>query len=91
MTREIGQKVKLELENEKTQERLNAFGASEVEEKKAPSSLSQKLNVISGQMFGMVSQGNKIQSKISVAGHQVIRNLSEPSELTMMHLDTNAD
>ena len=85
------EKVKLELENEKTQERLNAFGASEVEEKKAPSSLSQKLNVISGQMFGMVSHGNKIQSKISVAGHQVIRNLSEPSELTMMHLDTNAD
>ena len=29
--------------------------------------------------------------KISVAGHQVIRNLSEPSEFTLMHLDTYAD
>ena len=33
--------------------------------------------------------------KISIAGHQVIRNLSEPSEFTlvnpMMHLDTYAD
>ena len=42
-------------------------------------------------MFGMVPQGSRIQSIISVAGHQVIRNLSEPSEFTMMHLDTYAD
>ena len=90
VTKEIEQKVKLELENEKTQERLNAFEASEVEEKKAPSSLSMKLNVISGKTFGMVPQGSRIQSIISVAGHQVIRNLNEPSEFTMMHLDTYA-
>ena len=50
-----------------------------------------KLNVISGQTFGMVPQGSRIQSIISVAGHQVTRNLSEPSEFTMMHLDTYAD
>ena len=46
--KEIKQTVKLELENEKNQEKLNAFEASEVEETKAPSSLSIKLNVISG-------------------------------------------
>ena len=39
----------------------------------------------------MVPQGSKIQLIISVAGHQVIRNLSEPSEFTLMHLDTYAD
>ena len=39
----------------------------------------------------MVPQGSRIQSIISVAGHQVIRNLKEPSEFTMMHLDTYAD
>ena len=39
----------------------------------------------------MVPQGSKIQSILSVAGHQVIRNLSEPSEFTLMHLDTHAD
>ena len=83
--------MKLELENEKLQEKLNAFEASEVEETKAPSSLSMKLNEISGQRCGMVPQGSKIQSKISVVGHQVIRNLSEPSEFTLMHLDTYAD
>ena len=58
---------------------------------KAPSSLSMKVNVISGQTLGMVPQGSRIQSIILVAGYQVIRNLSEPSEFTMMHLDTYAD
>ena len=91
VTKEIEQKDNLELENEKTQEKLNAFEASEVEETKAPSSLSLKLNVISGQTFGMVAQGSKIQSIVLLAGHQVIRNLSEASELTLMHLDTYAD
>ena len=91
VTKEIEQKVKLELENEKLQEQLNTFEATEFEETKALSSLSMKLNVISGQRFGMVPQGSKIQSIISVAGHQVIRNLSEPSEFTLIHLDTYAD
>ena len=81
VTKEIVQKVKLELEIEKLQEKLNTFEATEVEETKAPRSLSMNLNVISGQRFGMVTQGSKIQSIISVAGHQVIRNLSEPSDL----------
>ena len=91
VTKDIEQKTKLELENEKLQEKLNTFEATEIEETKAPSSLSIKLNMISGQRFGIVPQGSKIQSKISVAGHQVIRNLSEPSEFTLMHLDTYAD
>ena len=73
------------------QEKLNAFEASEVEETKVSRSLSMKLNLISGQTFGMVPHGSKIQSTFSVAGHQVIRNLSEPSEFTLMHLDTYAD
>ena len=91
VTKEIEQKAKLELEIEKLQEQLNTFEATEVEETKAPSSLSMKLNVISGQSFGMVPQGSKIQSIISVAVHQVIRNLREPSEFTLMHLDTYAE
>ena len=91
MTKEIEQKVKLEIKNDKNQEMLNAFEALEIEETKPPSSLSMKLNVISGQTFGMVPQGSRIQSIISVAGHQATRDLSEPSEFTMMHLDTNAD
>ena len=91
VTKEIEQKEKFELENEKIQEKLNAFEASYVKETKAPSSLSMKLNVLSGQTYGTVPQGSRTQSIISVAGHQVIRNISEPSQFTMMHLDTYAD
>ena len=91
MTREIEQKDKHKLEKQRAQEQLNAFEASEMEETKAPSSLSMKLNVISGHAFGLVPQGSKIQSIISVAGDQVIRNLSEPSEFTLVHLDIYAD
>ena len=61
VTKEIEQKVKLELENEKLPEKLNTFEATEVDETKAPSSSSMNLNVISGQRFGMVPQGSKIQ------------------------------
>ena len=68
VTKEIEQKVKLEQDNEKIQERLNALEASEVEEAKAPSSLSKKLNVIYEQKFSMVPQGSRIQSIIAVAG-----------------------
>ena len=87
----IEQKVKLELENEKLQEKLNTFEATKVEETKAPSSLSIKLIVISGQRFGLVPQGSKKHSIISVAGQQVIRSLSKPSVFTLMRLDTYAD
>ena len=82
VTKEIEQKVKLELENKKIQEMLNVFEASEVGETKAASSLSMKLKVISGQMFGMVPQGSRIQSINSDGG---------PSEFSMMHLDIYAN
>ena len=62
-----------------------------MEETKAPSSLSTNLISISGLTFRMVPQGSKIQSIISEAGLQVIRNLSERSEFTMMHLDIYVD
>ena len=50
-----------------------------------------KLNVISGRTFGMTKEGTKIMSIISVAGHQEVKNSSEPSEITLVHLDIYAD
>ena len=86
-TREIEQKVTERNENERAQDQLNSLEATAVQETTAPSSSSMKLNVICGQTFGLVSQGSKIQSINSLAGHQVIRNLSETSEFTMIQLD----
>ena len=34
---------------------------------------------------------SKIMYIISVAGHQVVKNLSEPSEITLVHLNIYAD
>ena len=39
----------------------------------------------------MTREGTKIISIISVAGHQVVKNLSEPSEITLVHLVIYAD
>ena len=49
-----------------------------------------KLNVVSGKTFGMVPQGSRIRSIISVAINQVIRNPSETLVFTMRHLDIYA-
>ena len=50
-----------------------------------------QLNVKSGRTFGKVPQGSRIQSIVSVTGHQKFRNISKLSEFTMMHLDAYAD
>ena len=39
----------------------------------------------------MTTEGTKILSISSVAGHQVVKNLIEPSEITLVHLDIYAD
>ena len=39
----------------------------------------------------MTKEGKKILSFISIAGHQVAKNLSEPSEIKLVHLDIYAD
>ena len=61
------------------------------EDTQEPRKQGLKLNVISGRTFGMTKEGTKIMSIISVAGHQVVKNLSEPSEITLVHLEPYAD
>ena len=39
----------------------------------------------------MTKEATKIMSIISIAGHQVSKNLNEPSEITLVHLDIYAD
>ena len=57
------------------------------EDRQEPGKSGLKLDVISGKTFGMTKE----LSIISVAGHQVVKNLSEPSEITLVHLDIYAD
>ena len=71
--------------------KIDILSKTTKEETQEPRKQGLKLNVISGRTFGKTKEGTKIMSIISVAGHQVVKNLSEPSELTLIHLDTYAD
>ena len=91
-TKEVEQWVRSELEGTDLRESFNVPGkTTKVEDKGEPRKQGLKLNVISGKTFGMTKEGTKIMSIISVAGHQVVKNLSEPSEITLVHLDIYAD
>ena len=92
VTKEVEQWVRSEIENTELREKLDNLGrATKKEDNQELKKLGLKLNVISGKTFGMTREGTKIMSIISVAGHQVLKNLSELPEITAVHLDTYAD
>ena len=77
-TKEVEQWVRSELESTDLRESFNILSkTTKKEDKEEPRKQGLKLNVISG--------------RISVAGHQVVKNLSEPYEITQVHLDIYAD
>ena len=91
-TREVAQWVRSELESTDLREKIDLLGkTTEEEDKQEPRKPGIKLNVISGRTFGMTKEGTRIMCIIPVAGHQVVKNLSEPSEITLVHLDIYAD
>ena len=91
-TKEVEQWVRSELESTYLREKIDLLGKTTKEEnKQEPRKQGLKINFISGKSFGMTKEGTKIMSIISVAGHQVVKNLSESSEITLVHLDIYAD
>ena len=91
-TKEVEQWVRSELGSTDIWEKFNILSkTTEEEDKQESRKQGLKLNVISGRIFGMTKEGTKIMSIISVAGHHVVKNLSEPSEVTLVHLDIYAD
>ena len=91
-TKGVEQWVRSELESTDLREKFDILEKTTKEEDKQGSRKPKiKLNVISGKTFGMTKEGTKIMSIILVAGHQVVKNLSEPSAITMVHLDIYAD
>ena len=49
------------------------------------------LKIETGKPFGITKIGARIMSTITVGDHEVARNLSEPSNQTLMHIDVYAD
>ena len=91
-TKEVEQWVRSEKENTELREKLDILGRlTKEDDNQEPRKQGLKLNVISGKTFGMTREGTKIRSIIPVGGHQVVSNLSEPSEITLVHLDINRE
>ena len=89
---EVEQWVSSELESTYLREKIDILRkTTKKEDKQKPRKKGLKLNVMSGKTFGMTKEGTNIMSIILVAGHQVVKNLSEPSEITLVHLDIYAD
>ena len=49
------------------------------------------LRMVTGKSFGITKIGARIMSITTVGGHEVTRNLSEPSDQTIMHIDVYAN
>ena len=90
-TKKVEQRVRSELESTDLWKKFDILSKTTKEDTQESRKQRLKLNVISGSTFGMTEEGTKIMSIISVAGHQVVKNLSEPSEITLVHLDIYAD
>ena len=91
-TKEVEQWVRSELEITELREKLDILGRTTKEEDNQETKKQDlKLNVISGKTFGMTREGTKTMLIISVAGHQVAKNLCEPSEITLVLLDIYAE
>ena len=91
-TKEIEKRLKQEIERPKMNQ---ALGCSQsIPEAVAGSTKIGTCNtvkMVTGKPFGITKIGARIMSIITVGGHEVTRNLSEPSDQTIMHIDVYAD
>ena len=90
--KEIEQRLKLEIERQNFNEALT--GSKQIPEAVPGSTKTGNCNtvkMVTGKLFGISKIGARIMSIITVGGHEVTRNLSEPSDQTIMHIDVYAD
>ena len=90
--KEIEQRLKLEIEKQNFNEALT--GSNPTPEAVPGSTKTGNCNtvkMVTGKPFGISKIGARIMSIITVGGHEVTRNLSEPSDQTKMHIDVYAD
>ena len=82
-TKKVEQWERSALENTALREKIDTLGRTTKEDdNQEPKKQGLKLKVISGKTFGMTREGTKIMSLFSVAGHQVVKSLSETFEIT---------
>ena len=90
--KEIEQRLKQEIERQKLNEALGCSQSiPEVVAGSTKNGNSNTVKMVTGKPFGITKIGARIMSIITVGGHEVTRNLSEPSDQTIMHIDVYAD
>ena len=87
---EIEQRLKQEIEKQKLNETLG-WSVPEAVAGWTKSGNCNTLKMVMGKPFGITKIGARIMSIITVGCHEVTRNLSEPSDQTIMHIDVYAD
>ena len=91
-TKEIEQRLKQEIEKQILNETLSrAVPMPEAEMGATRSGNCNTLKKFTGKPFGITKIGARIMSIITVGGHEVTRNLSEPSDQKIMHIDVYTD
>ena len=91
-TKEIEQRLKHEIERQKMKETLlTTRPEKEAGENMVNRSNCNTLKMVTSKPFGIAKIRARIMSIITVGGHEVTRNLSEPSDQTLMHIDVYAD
>ena len=89
-TTEIEQRLKQEIEKQKLTETLS-WSVPEAVAGSTKSGNCNTLKMVTGKPFEKTKIGARIMSIITVGGHEVTRNLNEPSDQTIMHNDVYAD
>ena len=91
-TKEIEQRLKQEIERQKLNETISrSVSMPEAEVGATRSENCNTLKMVTGNPFGITKIGARIMSIITVGGHEVTRNLNEPSDQTTTHIDVYAD
>ena len=89
-TREIEQRLKQEIERQKLNETLSmSMPMPEAEVGATRGGNCNTLKMVTGKPFGITKIGARILSIITVGGHELTRNQSEPSDQTIMCTQTS--
>ena len=91
-TKEVEQRLKREIEKQRLIETLCMTKPEpEIRVNSMSRSNCNTLKLLTRKPFGITKNGARIMSMITVGGHEVTRNLSEPSDQTVLHIDVYAD
>ena len=91
-TKEIEQRLREEIERQKSNETLSrSVPMPEAEMGATRSENCNTLKMVTGKPFCITKIAARIMSIITVGGHEVMRKVNEPSDQTTMHIDVYLD